>query len=85
MGVGLEDGSSGSVLLLGFLGGLSSSLVRVIWESWSIEPDSGWALTPWSLFEGDTLDGGDEEEGSGEFHFNIIIAYLNIRNERTGV
>ena len=74
LSVGLEDGSSGSVVLLRFLGGLSSSLVWVIWESWSIEPDSGWALTPWSLFEGDTLDGSDEKNGGGEFHdFNKLI------------
>ena len=68
LSVGLEDGSSGSVVLLGFLGGLSSSLVWVIWESWSIEPDSSWALTPWSLLEGDTLDGSDKKNGSREFH-----------------
>jgi len=62
LSIGLEDGSSSSEIFLGCLGGLSSSLVWVVWESWSIEPDSGWALTPWSLFEGDTLDGSDEEE-----------------------
>jgi len=66
LSIGLEDGSSSSEIFLGCLGGLSSSLVWVVWESWSIEPDSGWALTPWSLFEGDTLDGSDEEEDSGE-------------------
>lgn len=32
LSIGLEDGSSGSVLLLRFLGGLSSSLVRIVWE-----------------------------------------------------
>ena len=80
LSIGLEDGSSGSVVLLGFLGGLSSSLVWVVWESWSIEPDSGWSLSPWSFFELDSLNGGDESDSEGEFHFNYFIVIINLQN-----
>ena len=74
--VSLEDGSGGSVLLLGFLGGLGSSLVWIIWESWSVNPLSGWGQSPVGSvvsLEGD--GGGHTNKGNdgGEFHFDLFI------------
>ena len=36
-----------SILFLFLLTCFSSSLVWIIWESWTINPDSGWSISPW--------------------------------------